>query len=68
MIAKIPVALQWSESAEAERVCAQALLECVPEIVAISSLVEDAAQFRNPPPMLARRLAEWFGLIDLANR
>ena len=68
MIAKTPVSLRWTENAEAERVCAQALLECEPEIVAVCSLVEDATQFRNLRPMLSRRLAEWFGSIEFADR
>ena len=68
MIAKTPAALRWSESAEAERVCAQALLECEPGIVAVSSLVEHIAQFRDLRPRLARRLAGWFSSIEFADR
>lgn len=58
MIAKTPVALRWSENAEAQRVCAQALLECEPEIVAVSGLVEVAGQFCGSRPSLARWLAD----------
>ncbi len=68
MIAKTPVSLRWSENAEAERVCAQALLECEPEIVAVSSLVEVAGSSAACGRRSARRLAEWFCSIEFADR
>ena len=68
MIAKTPVALRWSENAEAQRVCAQALLECEPEIVAVSGLVEVAGQFRGLRPSLARWLADRLYSVEFADR
>lgn len=68
MIARTPVALRWSENAEAQRVCAQALLECEPEIVAVSGLVEVVGQFRSLRPSLARWLADRLCSVEFADR
>ena len=68
MIAKTPVALRWSENAEAERVCALALLECEPEKAAVSNLVEVGAQFRSLRPSLARWLADRLCSIEFADK
>lgn len=68
MIAKTPVALRWSENAEAERVCALALLECEPENAAVPNLVEVAAQFRSLRPSLTQWLADRLCSIESADR
>lgn len=68
MIAKTPVALRWSENAEEERVCALALLECEPEIVAVSGLVEVAGQVRSLRPSLVRWLADRLCSVEFADR
>jgi hypothetical protein len=68
MTVKTPVALRWTENAEAERVCALALLECEPEKAAVSNLVEVVAQSRSLRPSPARWLADRLCSIEFADR
>ena len=68
MIAKTPVPLRWSENAEVERICALALFECEPEIIAVFGLVEVAGQFRSLRPSLERWPADRLCSLEFADR
>jgi hypothetical protein len=67
MIARTPVPLRWSEKAEAEQVCALAMLEGHQQTRAIC-LVAVAAEFCSPRPVLPPRVLDWFRRFDPADQ